>query len=131
MKTLVFYNWSEEDFVWTWDSEPAGFKAGSKTMLPDYLAKHFAKHFVDRELIKLGLPVDHFRRKELLAKSLIGEIEQPSTLVAQIASLNVEDESSAKKPACNDCGSKGNRHKKDCSRVAQPTKTEEFAGLMP
>ena len=50
-----FYNFSDEDFSHTWDSVIYTFKAGETIMLESYLAEHFAKHLVDRELNKEDL----------------------------------------------------------------------------
>lgn len=52
MKTALFTNFSDEEFVGYWDGKPKKFKAGQSVYMPDYLAKHFAKHLVNRELLR-------------------------------------------------------------------------------
>jgi hypothetical protein len=54
MKTAIFTNFSNEPFTGYWDGKPKTFKPGQQIYMPDYLAKHFAKHLTNRELLKLG-----------------------------------------------------------------------------
>lgn len=69
--SVLFTNWTKEDFVCSWGGKPYTFRAGSSEQIGvgDYehnlgLAKHFAKHLVDRELNKRNVPTDHFSRAE-------------------------------------------------------------------
>lgn len=80
MKAVNFYNFSNEDFSYTWDGEVFDFPAGERVMLQEYLARHFAKHLVDRELNNAKLDTNHFSRRELERKALPGfvfEGEEP------------------------------------------------------
>lgn len=52
MKTALFTNFSDESFTGYWDGKPKTFKAGQSMYMPDYLASHFAKHLVNRELLR-------------------------------------------------------------------------------
>ncbi len=52
MKTAQFTNWTNEDFVGFWDGKPRKIGAGESLSMPDYLAKHFAKHLTNRELLR-------------------------------------------------------------------------------
>jgi len=72
MKAVNFYNFSNEDFSYTWDGEVFDFPAGERVMLQEYLARHFAKHLVDRELNNAKLATNHFSRRELERKALPG-----------------------------------------------------------
>lgn len=54
MKTALFTNFSNEEFVGFWNGKGRKFGPGQSLYLPDYLAKHFAKHLTNRELLKLG-----------------------------------------------------------------------------
>lgn len=54
MKTALFTNFSTEDFTGFWNGKGRKFNPGQSLYLPDYLARHFAKHLVNRELLKLG-----------------------------------------------------------------------------
>lgn len=138
MKTITFHNWSDRDFSWTWGGEGTTFKAGSKVLLPDYLANHFAKHFIDRELTLQGLEVSHFSRAALLLKTLIDETVEESGLAAQIKTLNpvapnTETETKVEAPVvkkafCDSCDSKGVKHKNGCPKQKKVVE-EVFEGL--
>lgn len=54
MKTALFTNFSTEPFTGFWDGKPKNFMPGASMYMPDYLAKHFAKHLTNRELLKVG-----------------------------------------------------------------------------
>ena len=54
MKTALFTNFSNEVFTGFWDGKGRKFEAGESQWMPDYLARHFAKHLTNRELFKLG-----------------------------------------------------------------------------
>lgn len=91
-----FVNWSKEDFVGMWDSKPRIIKAGESIILPGFLADHYAKHLVDREIIRDGkeisLGIEAFRQP-YLDKCFVGEvISAENELEAEIASLNVPEE---------------------------------------
>lgn len=51
-RRFVFNNWSDEDFVGQWNGVQTLIKAGEIKELSMYLAYHFTKHFVDREMSK-------------------------------------------------------------------------------
>jgi hypothetical protein len=62
----TFFNWSDEDFTYSWGGKPYTFPAGSVTedvaksvhgnlLLEEGIARHFAKHLADRELQKAGI----------------------------------------------------------------------------
>ncbi len=53
-KTALFTNFSNESFTGFWDGKPKTFAPGKSIYMPDFLAKHFAKHLVNRELLKVG-----------------------------------------------------------------------------
>lgn len=112
-QAILFTNYSPEDFTWNWDSTPYSFKAGSSVMLPAYLARHFTKHLVDREMQKVGLTVNHFSRKNYEAKCLTEEpIEAVNAEKLKVDIMNLKPEK--KDVFCTQCDSKGVRHKKEC-----------------
>ena len=60
MKTALFTNFSEETFTGYWNGKGKTFKPGQSVYMPNYLAEHFAKHLVNRELLRVkpdGTPV--------------------------------------------------------------------------
>lgn len=48
----LFTNFSEEEFIGVWNKKPYPFKPSASQPLPGYLAEHFAKHLIDREINK-------------------------------------------------------------------------------
>jgi hypothetical protein len=95
-----FFNWTGEDFVGMWDSVEYKIEAGEKMMFPDYLADHFAKHLVDREMIKAGQVTglnDELARKPMLEKCFTGDQVSASTdLEAEVKAMNIEIDTPAK-----------------------------------
>lgn len=55
MPTALFYNFSDHPFVGRWNGEDEPFAPKEKRYMPAFLAQHFAKHLVNRELHRLGL----------------------------------------------------------------------------
>lgn len=55
MKIVKFVNYTNEDFTGMWNGQKKLVKAGQSLYMADYLAAHFAKHLVNRELTKAGL----------------------------------------------------------------------------
>lgn len=51
---IIFTNWTDEMFVGQWNKREYKIEAGKSYYLPFYLAEHFAKHLVDRELYKIS-----------------------------------------------------------------------------
>ena len=52
MKTALFTNFTDKEFVGFWDGKGKKFAPGASLYMPDYLAQHFAKHLVNRELLR-------------------------------------------------------------------------------
>lgn len=52
MKTALFTNFTDREFTGYWDGKAKRFAPGQSLYMPDYLAKHFAKHLVNRELLR-------------------------------------------------------------------------------
>jgi len=50
--TALFTNFSKEEFEGFWNGKGRKFQPGQSMHMPDYLAKHFAKHLTNRELIR-------------------------------------------------------------------------------
>ncbi len=60
---VKFVNFSDEDFTHTWNNIPYTFKAGGVKFMEQGLAKHFAKHLINRELLKRGRDNDTSPKK--------------------------------------------------------------------
>lgn len=87
-KSIYFYNFSDEDFVGVWNKEEMKIEAGESIHLPEYLAKHFAKHLVDRELIKSGKQVIDGTRQEVEAKCFAEVFESETSMKEEVERLN-------------------------------------------
>lgn len=86
-KRFIFNNWSNEDFECNWGGQSTLIKAGETKEFPMYLAYHFGKHFVDREMIKAGksnlLGVEEERA--VFGKKTIAEITGSTESPAMVA----------------------------------------------
>lgn len=88
----MFVNWTDEDFKWKYDGELYEFKSKKSMYLPDYLARHFAKHLVDRELTKKEKPVIDGARKEMEKKCFAEAIVSDSKAKQQVDLINKQEE---------------------------------------
>lgn len=55
MKTAKFTNFTKHAFTASYDSQARTFQPGQSSFMPDYLARHFAKHLVNRELLRKNM----------------------------------------------------------------------------
>jgi hypothetical protein len=53
-KRYVFNNWTKEDFTGSWGGSTQIIKAGETKELQEYLAFHYTKHLVNREMMRDG-----------------------------------------------------------------------------
>ena len=65
----LFKNFSNEEFEWKYDGINYIFPAGSVKPLENVEALHFAKHLVDREMMRDKLSTNHHTRIEYEAKA--------------------------------------------------------------
>lgn len=94
VKSVVFKNFTDEEFVCSWDSVPYRFPAGKEMYVEDWKADHFAKHLVDRVMNKKGmLTNDRLKREEFLAQALPGGV---SISADEALDLNAREEVSEK-----------------------------------
>ncbi len=52
MKTALFNNWTTEPFTYFWDGKGRTVPSGKSLWMPEYLARHAAKHLTNRELLR-------------------------------------------------------------------------------
>jgi hypothetical protein len=52
-KTALFTNFTDQEFTGYWDGKGRKYAPGKSEYMPDYLARHFAKHLANRELLRL------------------------------------------------------------------------------
>jgi hypothetical protein len=111
MKTALFTNFSNEAFTGFWNGKGKTFLPGQSVYMPDYLASHFAKHLVNRELLKKGLerstspkkPQDVPEYMELFNQAYTPDEEsdvmgKEDSIDVQIAVANKNREKKAKLP---------------------------------
>lgn len=71
IKSVVFKNFTDQEFVCSWDGTPYRFAPGKEMYMEDWKAEHFAKHLVDRVMHKNGqITSNMFVRKDLIAQAL-------------------------------------------------------------
>lgn len=58
VKTVLFRNFSSEKFVGMWNKEEFPFEPNQSMYMEDWMARHFAKHLANRELLKKGMDND-------------------------------------------------------------------------
>lgn len=128
-KAVKFLNWSNETFTHKWDGVEYTFEPGELIMLQEYLAKHFAKHLAMREINRGGKGVvinsaqdidgnfenEEFAKVVMKAMPQSAPIEAASKEKLEIALANQDQE----KRFCNQCDSKGVRHKKECPTLQE------------
>lgn len=56
MKTALFINIDNEEFVGYWNGKPRRYAPHSENPMMDFLARHFAKHLTNKMLQKAGGP---------------------------------------------------------------------------
>lgn len=54
MKVALFHNFTDKLFTGYWNGKAKTFKPGSQRYLPDYLARHYAKHLTNQVLLEEG-----------------------------------------------------------------------------
>lgn len=79
VKSVVFKNFSNEEFVCSWDGVPYRFPAGKEMYVEDWKAEHFAKHLVNKVIYtakgsKELILSDQVLRNKLLAQALPGGV---------------------------------------------------------
>jgi len=135
MQSILFTNWSDEAFTHTWDKEAVNFQPGQSIYLQDFLARHFAKHLANRELMKAEDKSVYAGNENSLVfmeyrdKALSQPLEAATPIQAEIDTINRNELSSDIKRFCEFCDSKGVRHKKDCLTLKAKDSEEEFEGL--
>ena len=52
-KIALFTNFSDTPFTGYWNGKGRTFEPGESKWIPDFLARHFAKHLTNREILKI------------------------------------------------------------------------------
>lgn len=121
VKSVVFKNFSNEEFVCSWDGVAYRFAPGKEMYVEDWKADHFAKHLVNKVIYTMKgskelILSDQVLRNKLLAQALPGGV----TVTADEAlDLNVREEVAEKEAEIKEKKTKS-------SKVVEE---EEFAEL--
>lgn len=71
VKSVVFKNFTDEEFVCSWDSVPYRFPPGKEMYVEDWKAIHFAKHLVDKVMNKKRMITSNMvERNKFLVQAL-------------------------------------------------------------
>jgi hypothetical protein len=135
---IIFTNYSDEDFDGRWNEsinhKVWKLKSGKSYYLPFYLAEHFARHLVDRELEKKNLPTNHFSRQALMDKCVTIPANPDITMV-QMKEVPVREVRLATEERRENYIEKGNVAPSDIparvhtSSVKQRKEEEKFEGM--
>ena len=98
--TILFYNFSDTNFTFTYDKETYTVKAGERESFPEFLALHGAKHLVDRELVRAGkikqlndVTVRDEMYAKILGKPTSFKKEEPKeATIGPVSDIEVEEE---------------------------------------
>lgn len=71
VKSVVFKNFTDKEFMCSWDAIPYRFPAGKEMYVEDWKANHFAKHLVNRVMNERGMITTNMvERNKFLAQAL-------------------------------------------------------------
>jgi hypothetical protein len=116
VKSVVFKNFTEEEFVCSWDSVPYRFPAGKEMYVEDWKAIHFAKHLVNKVMHKAEMiTTNMIERNKFLALALPNE---EAITPEEALDLNAREEIAEKAVEVKKAG-----------RPKKVVEEEEFAGL--
>lgn len=117
VKSVVFKNFTDKEFVCSWDAVPYRFPAGKEMYVEDWKAEHFAKHLVNRVMNEKGIiTTNKIERDELLRQALPDGI---SLSEDEAFDLNAREEVAEKEAEVKET------KKKASKKVVE----EEFSGL--
>lgn len=102
VKSRLFKNFMDKEFVCSWDGTPYRFAAGREMYVEDWKAEHFAKHLVDKVMSSLGqITSNQHEREAWLAKALPNEeemsLEDALDLNVREAKAEIKKEKASKK----------------------------------
>lgn len=75
VKSVLFKNFTNEDFVCSWDGTPYRFKPGQEMYVEDWKAVHFGKHLVDKVMHKAGQITSNLHERVKLEQMCLPDAE--------------------------------------------------------
>ena len=125
---ILFTNYTERDFSWSWDGVRYDFPAKADRMMEDYLANHFAKHLAIRELNRKGLPASkgniELYKKKALASDVTVEAPDATSLRSEVLDYGSKSRKELAEEAKEKGIKVGNKKKADLQ-----SELEAFEGL--
>ncbi len=97
---ILFVNFRNETFTFSWDSIPYTLEPKESRWLPYWLAQHAAKHLVDIEMNERKIPTDHHSRETFVAKCIGNKPQEVNTsdpLGLEVLNKNMEAKTEAPK----------------------------------
>jgi AAA+ ATPase superfamily predicted ATPase len=91
LETTRFVNIDDKDFIGYLDNQPIEFKAGEEKVKPIYVAKHCAKHLIDR-ILQEKHNIHNTLQDTPLRKSLMAKILPDLAEEAGVKPLSKEEE---------------------------------------
>lgn len=126
----IFNNWSDQDFACKWDGKERIIKAKETIEVPEYLALHYTKHFVNKQMIldgkeqMMGIPEKRKEYEDKCITALTQNIDSPAlTSLKDQIRAEIEAQLKEGKPAVYVAGKKGKAEPEEVK------KDEEFADL--
>lgn len=131
-RRFVFNNWSKEDFTGKWGGNTELIKVGEIKEYPMYLAFHYAKHFVDREMFRdkkevmMGVPEERKKYWDKTISEITGDTESPALVaLKEKIRAEIEEELGLDKKV----KPKKTKVKPEVKEEVSPEKEEEFPDL--
>jgi hypothetical protein len=91
LETTRFVNIDDKDFIGYLDNQPIEFKAGEEKIKPIYVAKHCAKHLIDR-ILQEKHKISNTLQDTPLRRSLMAKILPDLAEEAGVKPLSREEE---------------------------------------
>lgn len=130
-QVVMFVNFSDEDFICSWDGALETFKAGEVQYLPKFKFDRYAKHLVDREMNKASVPTNNHLRASFLARCSTPVVSSEIEAVQEAAKQEFEKIQAQTNPEKEIAEAKGKEAPK--KRPGRPKKKvmeeDSFEGL--
>lgn len=126
MKTALFTNFTDQEFIGYWDGKAKKFSPGQSLYMPDYLASHFAKHLVNRELLRTDASGNliHKDGDKMTSPKKPEEVPIFMELFNKAYTLDEMDELGDKKDDIDTLINVANKNRQEKVKIAAPEKQD-------
>lgn len=127
-KTALFTNFTDKEFIGYWDGKGKKFAPGASLYMPDYLARHFAKHLTNQELLRTNAQGNliHKNGDKMTSPKKPEEVPMFMDLFNKSYTADETDDSSDKKDDIDSLISVANKNRQE--RGAKIEMPEDVAG---